>query len=381
MYVGQITLKNWKNFRNIEVPLGWRAFLIGPNASGKSNFLDAFRFLKEVAVDGLSKAVENRGGISAIRSLSARGDSHVMIQVKLYDKEKVQWIYRLSIKQNRQKSPIVVEERVWQGNAREVLSRPSSDDEEDPARLTQTALEQVSANKDFRPVADFFKSISYHHLLPQVVRDPGGFSPHPVQNDPYGRDFLQRMWKTPPKTRTSRLNKITEVLRVAVPQLEKLFLEMDPGTGIVHLIGRYTHWRSQGASQNERQFSDGTLRLLGLLWAVFEGTGPLLLEEPEISLHPEIIRRLPGMFHRIVHSSKQIRQILISTHSEAILQDEGIAPEEVLVLEPGPNGTEINLPEDGEITAIRRGKLTPADIFIPKVAPKHPEQLELVWKQ
>lgn len=47
-----LRLKNWRNFRGVDVPLGERVFVIGPNACGKSNLLDAFRFLRDVAESG-----------------------------------------------------------------------------------------------------------------------------------------------------------------------------------------------------------------------------------------------------------------------------------------------------------------------------------------
>jgi hypothetical protein len=52
--------------------------------------------------------------------------------------------------------------------------------------------------------------------------------------------------------------------------------------GTPHLRGKYEHWRPQGAWQTEEQFSDGTLRLMGLLWISLAGGGPSLLEEPEL---------------------------------------------------------------------------------------------------
>jgi predicted ATPase len=91
--------------------------------------------------------------------------------------------------------------------------------------------------------------------------------------------------------------------------------------GTPHLRGRYEHWRTHGAWQTEEQFSDGTLRLMGLLWAVLDGTGPLLLEEPELSLHPEVVRYIPLMFARV--QSRRQRQIIISTHSAEMLQWQG----------------------------------------------------------
>ncbi|MCX7049886.1 MAG: AAA family ATPase, partial [Candidatus Sumerlaeota bacterium] len=49
MIVSHVRLKNWRNFREVDVALGNRVFLVGPNASGKSNFLEVFRFLQDIA--------------------------------------------------------------------------------------------------------------------------------------------------------------------------------------------------------------------------------------------------------------------------------------------------------------------------------------------
>ena len=373
MYISKVTLQNWKNFREVDVPLNLRMFIIGPNASGKSNFLDVFRFLKEIASDGIEKAVSRRGGISSLRCLAARRYPNIVIEVGINDGKDIEWRYMLSINQDNQRHPVIKQEHV-QKNSKVLLSRPSKEDNEDPERLTQTALEQISENRDFRTVADFFKSMSYRHLLPQIIRNPGDFSPHPVKNDPFGRDFLRHMWETNKRTRDSWLRKINESIKIAVPQLSDLSLEMDPKTGIVHLVGRYEHWRSSGAKQNESQFSDGTLRLLGLLWTVLEGKGPLLLEEPEISLHPALVRHLPTIFEQLSRSRKIPRQILISTHSEGMLRDEGIAPEEVLLLSSGASGTEIKLPDKADIQAMKHN-LTAADVLMPKTAPANAQQL------
>ena len=48
----RLHLENWRNFRELDVPLGERVFLVGPNAAGKSNLLDALRFLRAVAEPG-----------------------------------------------------------------------------------------------------------------------------------------------------------------------------------------------------------------------------------------------------------------------------------------------------------------------------------------
>lgn len=74
-----IQLENWKNFRWVDVPLQRRLFIIGPNASGKSNFLNAIRFLRDICdpEGGFQRAVKLHGGISQIRCLHARKQSKV----------------------------------------------------------------------------------------------------------------------------------------------------------------------------------------------------------------------------------------------------------------------------------------------------------------
>ena len=104
MHLTHIKLKNWRNFREAEADLAQTAYLIGPNASGKSNLLDAFRFLREVAKPsggGLQKAIKDRDGITKLRCLHARRDPEVRIEVHFKDKpdsEKVIWKYVLGFK-------------------------------------------------------------------------------------------------------------------------------------------------------------------------------------------------------------------------------------------------------------------------------------------
>lgn len=377
MIITRVTLENWKNFRKIDVELGKRMFLIGPNASGKSNFLDAIRFLRDVAERGLRHAVEERGGISQVRCLHARMP-RVTIGVTLDDR----WRYELSIAGKKGEQPVVSEEKVLQKFSPDdsweaVLARPNTSDKKDHARLTQTALEQVNANNKFRDIPDFLKTIAYRHILPQAVRDPKGFSSVPVKNDPYGRDLIIQILNTPKKTRDSRLAKISEALQLAVPELDSLSVAMDMTTGVPHLIAGYKHWRSQSGKQNEVALSDGTLRLLALLWSLFEQGGTLLLEEPELSLHDEVVRQLPGMFARLWRKTRKSgRQILVSTHSEPMLQDKGVGPGEVLILTPGPNGTKIDLPTEKDKHLMRDG-LSAAEVLLHKTRPANINQLSL----
>jgi hypothetical protein len=161
-----------------------------------------------------------------------------------------------------------------------------------------------------------------------------------------------------------------------VPQLTEIELQRDDVRGTPHLRGKYEHWRPQGAWQTEEQFSDGTLRLMGLLWVAMDGSGPLLLEEPELSLHPEIVRFLPQMFARIQRRTG--RQIILSTHSSDLLRDEGVGLDEVLLLRPSSEGSDVT-PASAfkEIPHLLEGGVSLAEAILPKTRPKNAEQLPL----
>jgi len=370
----RLRLENWRNFTSVDVELSQRVFIVGPNASGKSNLLDVFRFLHDVVSvgGGLEEAVRKRQGIAKLRALAARRFPDLVVEVDVIGPDTVRWRYHLALGHDKQRRPQIKREFVLR-EGRELFSRPDRKDREDPERLTQTHLQQVNVNKEFRPVADAFASVRYLHIVPQLIREPDRSVGR--AGDPYGGDFLEQLAATREGTLTARLKAIAGALKVAVPQLSELGLFRDT-RGVPHLRGRYEHWRPQGAWQSEDQFSDGTLRLMGLLWAVLEGGGPLLLEEPELSLHPEVVRFLPQMFARMQRRSG--RQMFVSTHSPELLQDEGIGLDEVLLLTPSPEGTKVKAATAfPEIPALLRGGSTLSEAIMPLTRPRDAQQLAL----
>ena len=302
MRVTHIQIKNWRNFREADADLEARTFIVGANASGKSNFLDVFRFLRDVASvsgGGLQKALKDRGGIGKVRSLAARKYPNIYLDVVLQDEDSsTKWRYVLEIGQESsgKRRPIVKKEAVYRDDD-ELLLRPDSNDKGDTERLTQTHLEQVNSNQSFRPVAEFFSRVVYLHLVPQLLKYAEGIQGKFLENDPFGQGFLERIAQTSEKRRKRRLSKIQGVLQKAVPQLQELQFERDESNGKPHLKAKYSHWREHGAWQREDQFSDGTLRLIGLFWVLQEDPGLLLLEEPELSLNARIVRLLAPFIH------------------------------------------------------------------------------------
>lgn len=342
MLITHVSASNWRNFKTLDFPVGGRLFVVGPNASGKSNLLDLFRFIGDIAAPGggLASAIERRGGLSKVRSLFARNHrgGRLIIDLSLRDGDD-RWRYRLAIggQKGGLNLPVVYEERV-EHNDELLLDRPDDNDRSDGVRLTQTHLEQIAANQSFRVLADYFAKVMYFHLVPQIIRDPSRFAS--TTGDPYGSDFIAQMNGAPARSRDAWFRRMQSALMAAVPEFESLKLEVD-AAGRPHLVAGYRNWREKPARQSEADFSDGTLRLIGLLWALVSAPsdgGVLLLEEPELSLNSAIVKTLPTVL-ATAQRDRRLTQVFLSTHAPELLDDEGVLPREILVLQVTRDGT------------------------------------------
>jgi len=375
MYISRLIAKNWKNFTGIDVSLQDMVYLVGPNASGKSNFLDIFRFLRDIVNPkggGLQKAVSDRGGLKKVRCLAARKFPNVELHVELKDNlsDKIpSWTYKLSFQgdQSNKKRVRIVSEEVFE-NGNRILTRPKPEDTEDPERMTSTFLEQVNVNKRFRKIADCFDDVLYLHLVPQLLKFGNQLAVQRMESDPFGQGFLDMVASESSRTRDSRLNRINTILKNVIPQFEELKFERDTATGVPHLKMLYSHWRPEGAWQLEDQFSDGTLRLISLLWMLMSSKKLILLEEPELSLHGPIIEQIPKLFYDALASRKKtIGQIFVSTHSERLLSDKSLDASSFLIIRPGEKGetSRIESLEEDDKKSIRTG-MSPATVVFAK---------------
>ncbi len=379
MIIQRVLLKNWKNFRRVDVNLTSRVFIVGANASGKSNFLDVFRFMRDIVKQpgGLQYAVEERGGVPKIRCLSARSETDISIEIFIGEAngaESYKWRYLLTFKHiggGIQKNEAqVLDEKVWK-EGEKIFDR-SEVGREDTETLKFTYLEQINSNAAFREIYYFFQDVQYLHVVPQLVRDSDSYYLASGKEDFFGRNLLDRIALLPKKTRDAYLRRINEVLQIAVPQLNELSFvdKKDDPKGIPHLEARYKHWRPRGAKHTEHQFSDGTLRLIGFMWALLDGNETILLEEPELYLHAEIVKQLPEFIAKMQRRKGRIRQVILTTHSYDLLNTRTISPDEILVLKPTAEGTEIHQASDiQEVRNYLEAGFSPAEAITPITAP------------
>jgi predicted ATPase len=111
------------------------------------------------------------------------------------------------------------------------------------------------------------------------------------------------------------------------------------------------------------------LRLIGLLWALQVPGGAVLLEEPELSLNSGIAGQLAPFIAEVIRVSGDNRQVIVATHSEALMADEGIRPSEILLVQPGNKEGSI-ITQSTKIDQVNkqlRAGLLPSQVVLPLV--------------
>ena len=275
------------------------------------------------------------------------------------------------------KEVVVVKEEVVKGN-NVLLSRSADTDNEDTDTLKYTHLEQANANQNFRELKNFFMNIEYLNIVPQLVRESNSVMYSSDKEDFYGRNFLQRLAKMNKTTSAAYFRRVNEVLRKAVPQLSELRLSSDE-MGVPHLEARYEHWRAKGSKQQEEQFSDGTLRLIGFLFALLDSKGIVLLEEPETNLHSAIVAQLPEFISKLQRSKKETRQVFITTHSYDMLSNNGLSSNEVILLKPSKEGSQVvNAATLDDVNAELSAGFSMADAIIPYTKPENVDSISMI---
>jgi predicted ATPase len=388
MRISKLLLVNWKNFKKTEVNLATRVFIIGSNASGKSNFLDAIRFLRDIVKQGgglQEAALSLRDGVSSIRSGYANPNADITIGVVLSNEKNIpEWDYKLTFNQltteNAGGQVIIKEEILKNLHTRKTLvSRHAKNKEkESEDNLGFTHIEQACLNEKFKSFVDFLLDISYMHLVPQFVRDPNAFSQTSTKEDYYGKYFMEDLLKMNKQKREIRIKEIEKILAIVLPGFEKLNF-IKKRMEIPHLEILFNQQAHREIKYQESALSDGTLRLIGWLWVLLDKNKIALLEEPEMSLHSSIVRQLPNLIYQIQKNEIGARQTIITTHSFEMIDNKSITAEEILLVTTDCRDGSKVIPASSlpDIQSYITYGTPIANMLTAYIAPKNVEQLPL----
>lgn len=373
-FLHRVVVKNYKSIANCDVPLTQLTVLVGPNGSGKSNFLDALRFVSDALRNSLEYALRERGGINEVRRRSKGHPTHfgVRLGMHLPEGKNATFAFRIgalpagafSVQQELceidggSSSNKPSSYRVVGGKLRESsLEMPSAIE---PDRLY---LGVVSALPEFRPLYDALTRMGFYNLNPDRLRG---------LQDPDPAEVLARDGGNI----TSILNRLKGGSDSVKARIEEYLGAVVPGVKTVNVkplgpketiefrqeVPADPHpWRFLAASM-----SDGTLRGLGILVALFQGAMvggkrvPFVgIEEPEIALHPAATSALADA---ILEATGTV-QVAVTSHSPDLLDNKRILSENILAVVSDKGQTIIGPIDDASRQTLREGLFTPGELL------------------
>lgn len=334
----KITLRNFKSFRDSTFELGPLTLMVGANASGKSNFVDALRFLQGCARGlTLSEIFSGkweggqqvwqpiRGGEREVFNLFEKAKS---FEVEVHSNpansgNKYSGIYHIEIGLGNERVAIL-KERLAVEDAEYAIPGPIYDEEEFPSgsipsEYIHAALGLMPANlaapNKVRAFASVFRAwlrdFHFLDLTPAFMRDY--VSKNLPEIGMRGENLSAALFKlaSNPEQRRTVLEWIQELCPQEITDFD--FIETKLNDVLLAVK------EPNGVTISVRSMSDGTLRFLAIIVAMLtakEGT-TFIIEEVDSDLHPSRLHLLIGFLEQVTMSRKL--QVIASMHSPYFL--------------------------------------------------------------
>ena len=417
-FITRVVIENYKSIEKCDVSLGPLMLLVGPNGSGKSNFLDALRFVSDALHNSLDHALRERGGIKEVcrrsgsRSPSFRiqiyfninvvglevviGSKKVAARVLTTYAEMLSGCYDIQVQAHLRTGYVIHHERC------EVTARLTDEQKTkkfyysvSEGKMSSNSYMVAPATKDrlylvnaagispFRTVYDYLSRMAFYTLSPDRIRslqvpDAGEL----LLRD--GSNIASVLAQMNSRSKPDKL-RIEEYLSKVAPSIlgvnAKTVSTMETLEFRQQTNGKPASWLFPAASM-----SDGTLRALGVLVALFQSGGPrnrvplVGIEEPEIALHPAAT----GVLLNSLDEASQNKQVLVTSHSPELLDSKDIKAESILAVAAENGVTKIGPIDAAGRFALREHLYTAGELLrLNQLAPDlsqvtAPEPLETV---
>ena len=370
--VTRVALRNYKSIAACDVALPPLTFLVGPNGSGKSNFLDALRFTAQALRFSPEHALRERGGINEVRRRSRGHPNHFVVRVDFRLPDATgQYAFEIGARPRgryvvRREHCIVraaTPERSGFFRIEDGRHRSSSMSSPPPTGGSDRLyLLPASSCEVFRPVYDTLARMGFYNLNPARIRELQSPDPGDLLDRDGGNvaSVLDRMQSDSP----SDVERIGTYLASVVPGTRGV----EPRTVGPRLT---LEFRQQVRGDRNRwrflanNVSDGTLRVLGVLAALFQrpgasGTARLVgIEEPETALHPAAA----GVLADVLHEASRRVQVVVTSHSADLLDRETIPLESILAVVSEDGETKVARPDEAGRITLRDGLFTAGELL------------------
>lgn len=360
-----ITVKNFKSIGHCTLDLPDLMVLVGKNAAGKSNIVNVFRFLRDIAQKGVKSALQQQGGFSFLLNSYADSSEALVLDsvVELPELRDFTLPDGTIISADSMKHSLVIQQlspssyatteifivSAYKGN--EVLVNLSNGNiiysnmrikqsvKAEPL-VKETARDELLYmdpiwGKDLR---QHYSTIGIYDFIPKAIKlavsmrgnatlDEDGGNINIILHEILGNEEKRRMF----------LN----LLQYVLPHIASVEIDAPrEGLGIPTIIETY----DEGFRLPSEFFSDGTASVIAIIAALFFQNSPIVvIEEPERYVHPAVMSRLATLFEDAARS----RKVIITTHSPDLVRY--VAAESLyLVQRDGKNCTTVGRVTDSE---------------------------------
>ena len=359
VFIERVVLRNYKSIANCDIRLGPLTYLVGANGAGKSNFIDALHLVSDALLGSLDNALNERSGLGEVRRRSSGHPNHFGIRLEFVLRNGQRGHYAFNVGAIAAGGyEVQAEECSIGGKARGPFFRlekgklrRTSETSFPAVTSDRLALVSASGLEAFRPVYDALVAMGFYNINPKLVRElqkpqdgrlmrPSGENiasviGHLERNAPDSvaliREYLQ-----------SVVPMVHGVERTQLGPMESLSFRQD-------VAGSQHPWKFLAMNM-----SDGTLRALGVLTALFQGhrdhTPSLVgIEEPETALHPAASAALREALQR----ASEKTQVIVTSHSPDLLDDESISADMVRAVVSEAGETKIAAIDEASRTVLR----------------------------
>ena len=416
--IAKVWAKNFRSIESAELEFGPLTVLVGPNASGKSNLMDTLWFLGDAARLGLEAAITRRGGIDSIGRKSPTGRvlgpeigyrcgfpwGTLEYTVALMRRAKGEYrVKRESAKLEPTESDLHPREfaftngRLTKPNLKRILKRTESTRTADGGYVTNVyrEIDQLIAESDGQDLQlmspepprlawtlaylasesepsvseSYFRiyqalddarvvlgKIGLYHIFPNSLRDPQKVADsHPLAT---GGENLASTLRDMIQKKSRFLPDLKGALAFAVPGVQDIRVSHAGSYYVVELNHERDGGNERGSWFDLSHESDGTIRLLAMLTALFQDPAPSLigLEEPELAIHPGAMAVLSDTMKEAALRG----QVLVATHSPDLIDRLPIESIRAVTAEDG--STRVGKVAEHQLTSVRENLFSAGEL-------------------
>ena len=405
--ITKVWAKNFRSIESLELELSPLTVLVGPNASGKSNIVDVLRFVSDTVRNDLDSALNVRKGDHAARRSPLRrrftditiglavtcersaveyefvvrlyrgGQHKVMYEaarVNLFDHaDSDDW--HIVIKQGRLVTP--QRRRRPQGMPKELFEaiNPKSLVERSTADGTELAFPflnltslsvlfssqwtsgaSIGLHQSLTECATFLANLRFYHIFPDALREPQVLaSKYPLEE--HGENLASVLGDMKRKG-SPYFPELVTALGQVVPGVQDVSVTAAGGYLVVQMLHAVNHTAGKGIWLDASQESDGTLRTLGLLVALYQDPTPpfITVEETELTIHPGALSVLGD----IIMETSDRASLLVTTHSPELL--DSLPIDCIRSVEADGGATRVGAVAEHQKDAVVKGLFSPGEL-------------------